>query len=150
MSVPSGTWILFCCCALLCGCGSTSSVATAETAETSALGTVTLDGVPLTNAIVSFEDPSGAVLTSPTDGAGHFELHPPEGASRLPTGKYLVRIRSAESSKPDGASGSPNGTSETSVIPARYNDESELVRDIFSGENTIDLRLESGQSGDSP
>jgi len=97
---------------------------------------VRLDGEPLAKATVSFHRPEGSPLTASTDATGSYTLElTTEGNAAL--GKYAVRIRL---SKPSLSESNPP---EIKRLPARYNDNTELVVDILDGQNTIDFDLSS-------
>jgi hypothetical protein len=107
--------------------------------EPQVTGMVTLDGVPLANATVSFDTMNESSLVARTDESGRYTLDLPEDANSV-IGKYAVRIRLSTVSAGEG-----NATG-MERVPTRYNDRTELVVDVFDGENTIDFKLDSGSS----
>jgi hypothetical protein len=97
-------------------------------------GVVKLDGIPLTGATVSFHQATGSPLVASTDSNGNYalDLTGIEGSS---LGKYVVRIRRSSKSDVDGSS------EMLEDVPAKYNEQTELVVDIFDGAKEIDFNL---------
>ncbi|MEX2308070.1 MAG: carboxypeptidase-like regulatory domain-containing protein [Pirellulales bacterium] len=90
-------------------------------------GRVTLDGRPLVNADVSFQ-PDGAQRASGgrTDADGRYQLMYKRGQEGAIVGEHTVRIwvsREIVANPPH--------------IPARYDTESELRREVKAGENNV-------------
>lgn len=103
-------------------------------------GAVSLDGDVLEYVQISFEDAEGQKFRVVTDKAGQFAFASDTPAP--PPGKYAVRI-----TRPAAADSADTGAG--SSIPARFNTETELVVDVLSGQNRIELSLESsGSAGD--
>lgn len=99
-------------------------------------GTVRLDGSPLANARLEFASSDGAVSYGLTDESGNYELRILRDTPGISPGTYRVRIstyRPAEGESPGALE----------QVPVRYNEESELVRDIALGSTVIDFELES-------
>ncbi|MDA0284760.1 MAG: carboxypeptidase-like regulatory domain-containing protein [Planctomycetota bacterium] len=107
--------------------------------EPQVTGTVTLDGAPLANATVSFETLTESSLVARTDETGRYTLELPEDANAA-VGKYAVRVRMSPVSAGEG-----NAVS-IERVPTKYNENTELVVDIFDGENTLDFKLDSAES----
>jgi len=137
--------------AAIAGCGKRGPYLASVT------GKVTLDGKPVANAIVTFAPMDGGVAsTGITDSDGTYRLgcHLGEGAL---VGQHRVSVRSQPSDQGGAAgashdpdefayrAGPENGSPKVFVdpIPARYNDKSELVREVKAGKNVIDLELTS-------
>ena len=104
-------------------------------------GTVTFDGQPLANAIVSFEPADEAGERSSYDGqtdeSGHYVLHATASQKGAELGEYIVQI-----TMPKLASDDPNA--KTAVkIPEKYNTRSELKATVKEGDNTFDWPLTS-------
>lgn len=121
--------------ALLLGCGG------GEGPELGSVeGTVTLDGDPLPNATVTFTPRDGGRLSiGITDDDGHYELkHTPSRDGAL-IGKHRVTITTASSKT--GADG--NDIEIPEKLPANYNAETELERDVEAGSNEFDFELDS-------
>lgn len=125
----------------------------------SVTGKVTLDGKPLQNAIITFTPLDGGVASSGTTSEdGTYSLVCPLGKGAL-VGKHRISVHS----QPPGSIDSAGGVDEDDPkygtgwdasarapvfidpIPARYNINSELVRDVKPGKNVIDLELTSKQ-----
>jgi len=116
-----------------------------------------MDGKPLANALVVFSPTAGGrSSTGTTDASGHYELSFVESQGAL-LGSHKVSVTtlpaaeqtSTEMSSDDAAyenQGSAadyqNATTEE-AIPARYNSETELTKDVAAGSNTINLELTS-------
>jgi hypothetical protein len=85
-------------------------------------GTITLDGAPLTDAVVSFVSASGYVSSAPLDANGHFKLTTQYGPG-LPLGDYLVSVlpqNPAGNGATMEAAMKSNRPSPRSRIPERY------------------------------
>ncbi len=113
------------------GCGS-SDLGTVE-------GTVKLDGDPLKDAVVTFQPAKGRPSIGTTDENGHYELMYLADQPGAKIGTHTVRI-SAEITKTD-ASGEEEVIGDR--VPKKYNEESELKKEVKPGSNTIDFDLES-------
>ena len=106
----------------------------------SVTGTVTLDGTPLPGARVEFQPQ--ARETSPsyatTDAAGHYELiYGIDQYGAMP-GQHAVRITTF--AQHNDGEGMAKMVPER--VPPRYNAETELIKEVESGDNTIDFPLE--------
>ncbi len=131
-------------------------------------GTVTLDGAPVANAVVTFVSDSGGMACSgSTDTSGKYLLGCQYGAG-APAGAYSVQIKSREVAKAAGTnpmSGLSPGTPEYNAayqkmmssgpnqtaykektkgeIPEKYNSGAELKAVVGPSSETIDFKLES-------
>ena len=96
-------------------------------------GTVTLDGVPLANAIVRFT-PTGPGRTSEgiTGADGHYELRYLRAIRGANIDQHTVRITTASEE---------NGGRE--LLPPRYHSRTELEARVVSGSNDLDFALRS-------
>jgi len=122
-------------------------------------GLVTMDSKPLPNVLVTFEPESGGrASTGKTDATGNYSLiyMDKEGAI---VGKHKVRVtvlgetpqavKEISSSDPEyekqalGTGSQDAAKAPTLVIPEKYNAKSEMVHEVKSGENTINLELKS-------
>jgi len=113
---------------IICGCGSGGTVS----------GTVTLDGNPLPGAKVEFTPKTGGRPGSgETDDQGKYQLKYLVDDPALPPGEYSVTIRTATSKEDE--SGKTIDIPEK--LPPKYHAESELVREVIDGENSIDFEL---------
>ncbi len=104
-------------------------------------GAVTLDGQPVDGGTINFMPmDSGGRAASALIRAGQYEI--PEERGPTP-GKYRVEI---SWNKPLGPVDEENPDApqpSEQVVPARYNENSELERDIASGKNELDFALTS-------
>lgn len=94
-------------------------------------GTVTLDGVPLPNAIVRFT-PTGPGRTSEgiTDADGHYELRYLRAIRGANIDQHTVRITTASEE---------NGGRE--LLPPHYHARSEIEARVVNGTNRLDFAL---------
>ncbi|MFN3193164.1 MAG: carboxypeptidase-like regulatory domain-containing protein [Aureliella sp.] len=151
-------------CILLCGCGGSNL--------TKVSGTVTLDGKPVADAIVSFVPDTGEGPTSvgSTDSSGKYTVACSLGVG-VPPGAYSVKIKErAKAAVPDGADpmaglepGSPEYIAKyqemmsggnqsknykapkkkSGGIPEKYNSGSELKALVEGASQTIDFEMQS-------
>lgn len=104
-------------------------------------GTVTINGAPAPDLIVTFEPQSkggtkgsmvGGASTATTDAQGNFELQYATGGSKgAVVGQHVVRIESATGGGPAGGEKAVAAI----AIPAKYNIETTLKADVAAGEN---------------
>lgn len=119
---------------ILLGCGSSPAVPEIE-GTVSTAGTVTFDGQPLVKGEITFNDPAAQRPMSFVGEIrnGQFELRAPSGVMR-------VEIRAYEQ-----AGGDDDTPLSKQLIPARYNDRSELSVELTAdGPNVLSFELESG------
>ncbi|EAQ81359.1 hypothetical protein DSM3645_23246 [Blastopirellula marina DSM 3645] len=103
-------------------------------------GTVTLDGKPLPEAMVSFyPEAGGRSAHGVTDGAGQYLLRYTGSKDGAPLGPHLVKV---EVGIPMGEGDSP-AVRKVPQLPAKYNTTSELTAEVKSGSNDIDFELKS-------
>jgi hypothetical protein len=117
---------------LFSGCGTSNDLA-------SVTGRVTLDGQPTLGLRLRFqpEAPGGSPSYGSTDSDGQYVMNFKRGQSGALIGWHTVRIEWGP-----GANAS-NGKSQ-GQIPARYNKETELRREVKSGvQNVFDFDLKS-------
>ncbi|MBA2113117.1 carboxypeptidase regulatory-like domain-containing protein [Bremerella alba] len=117
----------------LVGCGSGSDVVPVS-------GTVTLDGDPLADALVSFypQEEGKRFSTGTTDASGHYELVYTNDQNGAAIGKHIVKITTATVQGEGGPARPPK-----EKLPAKYNDQSELTVDVTSssaGNTNFDLQ----------
>lgn len=126
---------------LLCGltgCTGTGGEPLPDLGEVS--GTITLDGSPLNKANVIFDPESvddkgrSRASTAITSADGKFVLEYNSDVSGAAVGKHKVTI-SKMSDNPEEAG--------LQLVPAKYNDKSELTADVTAGENTVNFDLKS-------
>jgi hypothetical protein len=129
-------------------------------------GTVTLDGSPLLNAVITFENPDdGMFAYAMTDASGSYELRFDSVMMGCTPGTKIVRISTTrrilglnaeegegegelgeeemgEESEDGGAAAGRGSRSEQ--VPAKYNRESELTVEVAPGSEHYDFDLVSG------
>ena len=120
-------------------------------------GKVTLDSKPLPNSLVTFvPQPQGRSSTGTTDADGNYKLIFLDKDGAL-VGKHKVVVTTIQTAAPvkemssddpeyaKQAQGEGSATAAAFVekIPAKYNAKSELIRDVTSGNNVINLELTS-------
>lgn len=122
-------------------------------------GTVTMDGQPLADALVTFMPVEpGPAATGTTDAAGKYQLLSGDRQGAV-LGQHKVAVKSlksggeawgkmSEEEYQKAAMGGRNASAYDNAtvvepIPARYNANTELVKEVESGENVIDLELTS-------
>ena len=113
----------------IAGCGQTGPQVAPVT------GRITLDGQPLQNADVLFQ-PAGSKPPSAgrADANGHYELAYKRGVMGGTVGSNTVQITISS----DVVANPPN-------IPARYNTESELSKEVKSGQNEFNFDLTTNE-----
>lgn len=121
----------------LSGCGSSDSLPLSSVS-----GQVTLDGEPLAGAQVVFQpaDEQGTYSTARTDQRGHYTLRYSRRQQGALQGLHKVSI-STEVRDAEDENG--NSTTIPERVPAQYNRKSNLVKQVDSGYNKIDLQLSS-------
>lgn len=118
---------------LVMGCGGDSNVGSVS-------GTVTLDGSPVSDALVSFSPKrnGGSPSAGKTDSGGQYTLQYTRSAAGAEIGEHDVKISTYQSANPDAE---PPRTAVAETIPMKYNYKSELTREVKPGRNTIDFEL---------
>jgi len=101
-------------------------------------GTVTLDGNPVANALVTFQPEHARPSYGRTDDSGHYELSYTDDAKGATIGAHTVSISTASGGDPD-----QDIPASKETIPAKYNANTELKADVKAGDNEIDFPLES-------
>jgi len=117
------------------GCGGSSGPAT-ETVH----GKVTLDGNPLPDAGVEFVPDAGRPSAARTDSNGEYRLEYSLDQAGALQGQHTVRITTG-GERPDPATEEMKRFPE--LLPPKYNTNSELRREITSGDNEINFELQS-------
>ncbi len=109
--------------------------------EATVSGEVTLDGVPIQNGTISFIPADGETATAGgriEDGT--YSVVVPPGPKRVEiSATKVVGQRPAYEGAPD----SPMVERRESIIPERYNVQSDLTLDVQSGRNVQNFALES-------
>jgi hypothetical protein len=114
-------------------------------------GKVTFEGKPV-EGVISFEPADGQGPTSGgTITGGRYEL---TGTARVAPGQKIVRIRGTRKTGrkvPAMAGPSPLVDDIERYIPARYNDQSQLQREVVAGKaNEINFELQAKESEPRP
>ena len=113
-------------------------------------GTVTLDGVPLANAIIVFEAEDHSFSEAKTDDSGRYDLRFDSYTRGVTVGRKVVRIsmnrringlNSTDEGGPEDRAGGWFGKQPEEVVPAKYNDESVLTRLVTEDSHRIDFAL---------
>jgi len=115
-------------------------------------GIVTLDGQPLPDAVVTFEDPAtGQFSYGMTDLSGYYTLQLDSQEDGVVAGEKIVRISTSRkilglNSDEEGGSeegGEEEGVSVSAeeIVPAKYNEQSELKANVSASETTFDFDL---------
>lgn len=99
-------------------------------------GTVTLDGVPLDLARVTFEPSKGRPSNGLTNGAGEFELNYLQGIEGAVIGAHEVRISTNDLLE-------DRVTGKRTMIPETYNTKTILKVEVHPGENKVSFDLKS-------
>lgn len=121
-------------------------------------GRVTLDGEPLSGAVVVFENPEDSTFSfGQTDSSGNYRLQfdsvmagvrPGEKIVRISTTKKLEGLNAEEGSSESGGEGEdgkprPAPEKGKELVPEKYNKESELKVEVTLGETSYDFALTS-------
>jgi hypothetical protein len=96
-------------------------------------GTVTLDGQPLENAVVTFSQTGGASSIGKTDANGRYELYYGRDLKGALLGEHTVMITTSTEVGEDC-----ERTKTPETVPAKYNLASELKATVNAGNNTLD------------
>lgn len=104
-------------------------------------GTVKVNGQVLPHAYVVFQpiDPPGAYGSAYADDQGEYDLQFSRHRNGAPVGKHRVSIRAAN--RDELPEGSPAAA--TIKLPAKYNSETELIREVVPGHNDHDFDLQA-------
>ena len=100
-------------------------------------GTVTLDGEPLAGAQVEFKPMRGNPSYGTTDQLGRYELKYTKDKSGGVVGSHVVRITTQTTVIDE----SGNEVEVPQRVPEKYNERSQLIRDVKPGENLIIFAL---------
>ena len=112
-------------------------------------GTITLDGEPLPNARIKFENEGGGYSYGLTDSSGTYRLMFNTEKSGIQPGPKTVRIFTVgggpEFSQNSGEAveEDPDAKTDQEIVPDKYNTNSELEETVESGSQTIDFQLTS-------
>ncbi len=101
-------------------------------------GTVTLDGKPLEGALVEFQPrEEGVPSYGRTDASGQYQLQFGVDQPGAMVGTHTVRITTGGME----STGEGPAVAVPERVPAKYNVQSTLTREVESGSNTIDFEL---------
>jgi hypothetical protein len=96
-------------------------------------GTVLLGGTPLPDAVVIFQPTSGGPSSHGlTDKSGHYELMFAADEPGALVGKHMVTVETKRFHIPDSVE----------KVPAKYNAQTELEREVVAEAQTINLELD--------
>ena len=101
-------------------------------------GTVTLDGQPLPDAEVTFQPEKGRPSYAMTDSEGHYALEYNPTTPGAKVGQHKVTISTRRTVT--------EGDEEREIpekVPAQYNEETTLQKEVKAGTNQIDFDLTS-------
>ncbi|UUO05449.1 carboxypeptidase regulatory-like domain-containing protein [Blastopirellula sp. J2-11] len=107
-------------------------------------GTVTLDGKPLADALLTFVPERGRSSFGATDEAGFYRLKYTGDFDGAVLGQHKVVIESiVASGNHSDPSIERNNSAQVEKIPRKYNTRSELKREVVAGSNAFDFELTS-------
>jgi hypothetical protein len=124
------------------GCGADGSAPVDPYQRVAASGTVTLDGVPLSEGMIQFE-PAASTKGPAASGEIHQGKFAIEKSQGPVAGKYKVRISGRPPAKID-VQEQPGGTPKVTPdpVPSKYNTKSTLETDVpADGSSTLDFPL---------
>lgn len=103
----------------------------------SVTGKVTMDGNPLPNVMVAFQPEAGGRFSfAKTQSDGTYELIYIDNVKGAVIGNHKVMVTTPnESAGPDPSYKDP--------IPAKYNEATEITKEVKAGSNQIDIELAS-------
>ena len=104
-------------------------------------GTLTLDGKPIPNARISFSPVDGgrASMCENTDENGHYVLY--FGTGKTDAGATVGQNRVIIKTLRRRFNENRERQDVPEILPAKFNTQSELVREVTSGSQVIDLTL---------
>ena len=120
-------------CLLASGCGGSSDIASVS-------GTITLDGVPLAHASVTFQPDKGRPSHGGTDEKGFYTLTYSMEEKGAVIGTSKVRISTATEDA--------DGKRRKETVPKRYFGEGGVKVQVENKNNKIDIELTSKEKGD--
>ena len=131
-------------CAAMSGCAGPPGADYGSLGLVEISGTITLDGQPLSNAMVQFVDADQTYCTGVTDSSGHYTMMLDSRKSGVIPGDKTVRISSrvpagegAEEEDPDAKPTEPE------KVPACYNKDSKLQIKVTESDSDMDFDLKS-------
>jgi hypothetical protein len=126
--------IVLCACAIwtMTGCGRSDLPELG-----SVTGTVTLQGKPLADAIVTFSPENGRPSKGTTDDSGRYELIYTQDAKGAMIGTHRVQITMIQTPEEDDL---PEGAPAPNALPPEATDNS-ITKEVASGANEIAIEL---------
>lgn len=111
-------------------------------------GTITLDGEPLANAVVSFDDPADDTFAfGMTDGNGRYELQVDSEMKGVKPGAKVVRISTTRKilglNASEDSDAPHKAVAPTERVPEKYNKKSKLFVEVVSSKTGYDFELDS-------
>ncbi|MEW4489604.1 hypothetical protein AB1L42_16095 [Thalassoglobus sp. JC818] len=103
-------------------------------------GTVTQDGKPVADAVLTFQPEGARPSYARTDEDGYYEVEYTKGVLGATIGNHRVSISKLQSSGEQGGYGA-GASKET--LPAKYNLRTTLSYDVKPGKNKADFNLDS-------
>ncbi len=156
MRTQTGFVLAGICLLFTAGCGGVAPTANYSTVTLLRVsGAVTLDGKPLPAAVVTFDAEDGQFSYGLTDSNGKFSLQFDSAKSGVTPGQKTVRISTTRkilglNSKEDGGGEDSGGEGESSksprpteLVPARYNQKSNLFVEVSSSKKHFEFPLVS-------
>jgi hypothetical protein len=141
MTLGAAVWAL-----LECGCGGPPKPDYSSLDLCDAHGRVTLDGDPLSGALVLFEAQDLSFSYALTDDSGRFQLMYNSEKTGVSKGPKTVRIwssRGIPGLDEAGELGEETWKNRPERVPARYNVDSELTVSVGESSHEFDFQLES-------
>lgn len=133
--------------ALAAGCGGPPSADYGSLGLVEISGTVTLDGQPLSGALVKFVAPDETYCTGITDRSGHYTMMLDSRKSGVIPGEKLVQISSRTPPSEEGGGEleeDPDAKpKEPEKVPACYNKDSVLKIKVTASDSAMDFDLKS-------
>ncbi|WP_238388836.1 carboxypeptidase-like regulatory domain-containing protein [Roseimaritima ulvae] len=105
-------------------------------------GTVTVDGSPIEGAVVTFQPTGGRPSVGTTDASGQYTLRYSASIDGALIGAHKVVI-TTERATSGGEGSEPLVEGRKEILPAKYNEATELTAQVEAGSNTIDFDLQS-------
>ncbi len=108
-------------------------------------GVVSLDGIPIDRAAVTFHPVDARGSTGVTDEEGHYELTYTRDIKGAVLGEHKVTISTKVNRLDDHAESTTGGKGREETMPPKYRDlkKTELTETVESGYNTINFDLKS-------
>jgi hypothetical protein len=133
------------------GCGGTDSQPNyADLGIVEISGTIRLDGNPLANAYVQFENEDRTFSYADADSQGRYRLRFDSNTYGTIPGKKIVRIRMGSTNPEESGADSevpeakPSSVAASPIkIPECYNRKSVLTKEVTSTESNVDFDLKS-------